>query len=447
MAVLASLMVYFVFVFLLLFNLNRVYREDLDSRLLSWRALWEYGGMESVIAHTTAEMQEYTRTPFLFLARNYTGETVSAIIPGGWESFGVLDREVTAKTIGTYSMLESKILPYGIMISGLRLEDDSVLLVGVSMANNHFFTGVLLRSYPLVFLVIVITSLGVGAFSAQKLLHPIVRLNKEIDLIIVTGELGRRLDVRGSGDQIDELVNRYNRLLDRVESLIKGMTDTLDAISHDLRTPLTRLRGHAELAINKGTETDRNDALSLVMEQTDQVNEILTAIMDMTESDQHISSSLMKRCNLDYLCGQVCEMYSFIAAEKSRKIRFHSGDSACLRGDPGQVCRIIGNLLDNAVKYSPEGGVIDVYTGRNRNEVWLKVFDEGPGIPDEEAGRIFDKLYRLDSSRNSPGLGLGLSVVKALVNAHNGRVGVKSLYGRGSCFEVFFPLFRENQLL
>ena len=430
-----------------MFNLDRVYREELDGRLLSLRAAWEYGGMESVIARTTAEMQEYMGAPFLFLARNYVGETVSAVIPGGWESFGVLDQQVTAETPGTYSTLESKILPYGIMISGLHLEDDSVLLVGVSMANNRLFIGVLLRSYPLVLLVIVITGLGVGAFSAQRLLHPIVHLNREIDLIIVTGELGRRLDVRGSGDQIDELMNRYNRLLDRVESLIKGMTDTLDAISHDLRTPLTRLRGHAELAINKGTETDRNDALSLVVEQTDQVNEILTAIMDMTKSDQHISSSLMKRCNLDYLCGQVCEMYSFIAAEKSRKIQFHSEGSVYLRGDPGQVCRIIGNLLDNAVKYSPEGGVIDVYTGRTSNEVWLKVFDEGPGIPDEEAGRIFDKLYRLDSSRNSPGLGLGLSVVKALVNAHNGRVGAKSLYGRGACFEVFFPLFRESQLL
>ncbi|RKX98350.1 MAG: two-component sensor histidine kinase, partial [Spirochaetes bacterium] len=293
---------------------------------------------------------------------------------------------------------------------------------------------------------IILAGVLVGIISSRRLLSPIVRLNQEIDHIIITGDLGRRLDSSGTGDQLDGLINRYNRLLDRVESLIGGMKDTLDAVAHDLRTPLTRLRGHAELALGKGDAEEYEEALATVVEQTDQAGALLSALMDIAEAEQGMLSLEGVSCNLSTLAAEVSDMYELIAEEKGQRLTLEAPNEVLLSGDPVRLRQILGNLVDNALKYSPEGSCIDIRCGFSDETSWAEIIDDGPGVPEEETERVFERLYRGDRSRGSRGLGLGLSMVKALVEAHSGSVEISKVEGRGASFKVVFPRISEENI-
>ncbi len=445
-AAVSSIVVYGLLLASLFIGFGDQDRAELDSRLLSYWAAWQYGGNDAVLDRASLDMKEYGGRPYLLMLDSSDGEMLGALIPGGWERFNLSDPELAELTPGTYKTLRDDGIPYALLVTGAVLDDGTRLFVGLSTENHQFLVRMYQRNYPWALAAIVIAGIFVGIISSRRLLSPIVRLNKEIDHIIITGELGRRLDSPGTGDQLDGLINRYNRLLDRVESLIDGMKDTLDAVAHDLRTPLTRLRGHAELALSKGNPDEYEDALAMVVEQTDQAGALLSALMDIAEAEQGMLPLEGVPCNLSTLAAEVCDMYELIAEDKGQTLNLKSPDSVPLTGDPVRLRQILGNLLDNAVKYSPEGSRIDIQCGCSDGLSWVEVTDDGPGVPEEERRKVFERLYRGDRSRGSRGLGLGLSMVKALVEAHNGRVEILTIKGRGACFRVSFSTISQHNL-
>ncbi len=418
-------------------------RTELDSRLLSYWAAWQYGGNDAVLERAAQDVKIHGGRPFLLKLYGPEGEMLGTLIPGGWEVFNLEDPGLAMLYPGTYMTLRDEKTPYALLVTGVRLDDGSRLLVGLSTENRQFLLRVYRTNYPLALAAIVLAGVVVGLISSRRLLEPIEKLNAEIDRIIITADLSRRLEEHGTGDQLDGLIGRYNRLLDRVESLIGGMRDTLDAVAHDLRTPLTRLRGHAELALSRADTDAYEDALALVVEQTDQAGALLEALMDIAEAEQGMLSLNRESCDLTLIASQVCDMYAFIAEEKKQVLTLHADGPVPLAGDPVRLRRIFGNLLDNAVKYGPEGGHVDVYCSLADKMAVLEVVDDGPGVPEAEAARIFDRLYRGDKSRNSRGLGLGLSMVKALVEAHGGSISVENDPERGARFRVVLPAAGE----
>ena len=414
-------------------------RAELDSRLLSYWAAWQYGGNDAVLNRASLDMKEYGGRPYLLMLDSQEGEMLGALIPGGWEQFNLKDPDLENLIPGSYTTLRAENMAYALLITGAIMDDGTRLFVGVSTENHQFLVRMYQRNYPWALGAIILAGALVGIISSRRLLSPIVRLNNEIDHIIITGDMGRRLDSPGTGDQLDGLITRYNRLLDRVESLIGGMKDTLDAVAHDLRTPLTRLRGHAELALRKGDTQEYEEALAMVVEQTDQAGALLSALMDIAEAEQGMLSLDGVPCNLSSLAAEVCDMYELIAEEKDQTLNLEASEDALLSGDPVRLRQILGNLVDNALKYSPEGSCIDIRCGSGNGISWIEVIDDGSGVPEEEISRVFERLYRGDRSRGSRGLGLGLSMVKALVVAHNGSVKITKAEGRGACFRVIFP--------
>jgi len=445
-AAVSSIVVYALLLASLFIGFGDQDRAELDSRLLSYWAAWQYGGNEAMLDRASLDMKEYGGRPYLLMLDSQDGEMLGALIPGGWEQFNLKDPELLTLAPGSYVSLRVESLPYALLITGAVLDDGTRLLVGLSTENHQFLVRMYQRNYPLALGAIVLAGILVGMISSRRLLSPIVRLNKEIDHIIITGDMGRRLESPGTGDQLDGLINRYNRLLDRVESLIGGMKDTLDAVAHDLRTPLTRLRGHAELALRNGNTGEYEEALAIVVEQTDQAGALLSALMDIAEAEQGMLSLEGVPCNLSTLAAEVCEMYELIAEEHNQSLSLVTPDSVPLSGDPVRLRQILGNLVDNALKYSPEGSCIDIHCGTDRGISWAEVIDDGPGVPEEEKDRVFERLYRGDRSRGSRGLGLGLSMVKALVEAHNGSVAIFRIEGRGSCFRVTFPVLSGENI-
>lgn len=415
-------------------------RMELDSRLLSYWAAWQYGGNSAVMERAGVDIQEHGSRPFLLSLDDPEGRMVGGVIPGGWERFNLNDPALDSLIPGRYETLKTDTVSYALRITGITLDDGSRILIGLSTENRQFLIRMYRRNFPWALGAIIAAGMVVGLVSSRRLLSPIVTLNSEIDRIIVTGELSHRLEGRGTGDQLDGLTDRYNRLLDRVEGLIGGMKDTLDAVAHDLRTPLTRLRGQAELALRSADVQEYEEALETVIEQTDQAGALLSALMDISEAEQGVLRLDSLPCDLSELAAEVSDMYGFIAEEKNQVIVLESGGSLPVTGDPVRLRQILGNLADNAVKYSPEGSRITIRCETRGDEAVVTVDDQGPGVPEAEHDRIFERLYRGDRSRGSRGLGLGLSMVKALVLAHEGSIGVASNPDGGARFSVRFPL-------
>jgi signal transduction histidine kinase len=253
--------------------------------------------------------------------------------------------------------------------------------------------------------------------------------------------------LEGSGDAIDELTSLFNTMLDKIEGLVTAMRGALDNVSHDLRTPLTRLRGTAEMALASPPPGDPaqqvdyyRELLADCVEESDRVLVMLNTLMDISEAESGTMQLRREPVALAGIVSRAVDLYRDVAEAKGVTLAAAAPADIVVTADRTRLEQVAANLIDNAVKYTPAGGRVDVEIERDADAAILRVRDTGPGIPTDEQLRIFDRLFRGDTSRAERGLGLGLSVVKAIVEAHAGTVEVQSEPGRGSTFTVRLPL-------
>jgi signal transduction histidine kinase len=280
-----------------------------------------------------------------------------------------------------------------------------------------------------------------GAFLALRALRPIRHLSIAARSIIDTARFESRVPDTKTGDELNELVILFNQMLEKIEHLIGGMRDALDNVAHDLRTPVTRLRGVAEQSLRSNAGADAcREALADCLEESDRVMAILNSLMDISEAETGTMKLAFEDVNLAELIHEVTGLYDHVADEAQVRMTTDVPPVLSLRADRTRLRQAVANLVDNAIKYTPSGGRVEIAATRAEREVHLSVRDNGIGIPADELPRIWDRLYRGDKSRSQRGLGLGLSLVKAVVQAHQGRVEASSDPGGGSVFSLSLPL-------
>jgi signal transduction histidine kinase len=332
--------------------------------------------------------------------------------------------------------------PTTIETASRRLADGTLVQVGKSTEARADLLARFRAALGIVTLLIVVTALTGGWIATQSAMSPIRRLTSAVNQIIRTGRTDTRVPLAGTGDALDELTSLFNTMLDKIEGLVTAMRGALDNVSHDLRTPLTRLRGTAEMALAAPPDAERcRDALAETIEEADRVLVMLTTLMDISEAESGVMKLDRAPVALVEIVERAVDLYRDVADAKGVTLAAAGGGAGgpTVTADRTRLEQVAANLIDNAIKYTTRGGRVEVEVGRDGGAAWLRVRDTGPGITPDELPRIWERLFRGDSSRAERGLGLGLSLVKAIVETHGGEVSVESEPGRGSTFIVTLP--------
>jgi signal transduction histidine kinase len=438
--ILSSLLLFGLAYFLISSSISKQDHEAIQLKLKKLSALFESGGMEFLEREITIEKKFEEKTPFFIRVAGQGNRTLLLIIPYQWAEF---DIKKLAKTISnthiTWTRLRGKKNKIVLKVASIRLSNDYVLQVGKNTEDRERILKHFREIFAAVMIPLILLGFTGGTFLAFRALRPIRHLITTIRSI-GTGRMAVRVPSPQTGDELEELVGLFNDMVEKIEALINGMRDSLDNVAHDLRTPMTRLRGFAEMALQPDQNVEAcQEALADCLEESERILKMLNTLMDISEAETGVMKLNREVVDISALVERVFDMYRHVAEEKGIDIYRTIPDGLCVTADPARMSQVIANSLDNAIKYTPHGGRIYIEANQLQQQIVIGVRDSGIGIPQEELPRIWDRLYRGDQSRSEKGLGLGLSLVRAIVHSHKGRVEVFSEPGKGSTFTIYLP--------
>ncbi|HMC77446.1 MAG TPA: HAMP domain-containing sensor histidine kinase [Vicinamibacterales bacterium] len=415
-------------------------QRDHDIIRATWREYatrYDLGGLAAI--QRAVQIEERTGSEEQLYVR-VIGRGADALFvrsPQTWNDYAVEDVDGNSGMAGALSHDRRAVLE----LASARLFDGTILQVG----KTNEIRLALLRKFQvvvgLVSLATLVVGIGGGLVLTRSTLQPIYDLIGVVQGIISTGRTETRVPARNAqGDAVDQLSALFNTMLDRINGLIGAMGESIDNVAHDLRTPVARLRGTAERALQSGDPSEAREALADCLEEADRILSTLNTLMDISEAETGVLQLRREPVALRALFGEVLELYEDVADGKKVAVALAPGDEVVVSGARDRLRQVFANLVDNAIKYTPAGGRVDVQVQQEPGAAIVTVTDTGTGIAAEHLPRIWERLYRADPSRSERGLGLGLSLVKAYVMAHGGQVDARSEPGRGSTFTVRLPL-------
>ena len=303
-----------------------------------------------------------------------------------------------------------------------RLSGDLHLLVGHDIRERTRVSALIRETLVWgIAAIIALTVIG-GLLMSRSLLRRIDAINRTSE-DIMAGDLSRRVPVTGRGDEFDQLAGNLNAMLDRIEHLLAGMKEVSDNIAHDLRSPLTRLRSRLEVTLMEPPDAAAyRGAIEQTIAEADALLKTFNALLSIAQAESGAPRRAFEAVDLAALLDDVVELYEPLVEEQGLRLQVAAREAASLQGDRHLLFQGLVNLLDNAIKFSPAEGRIAVSLSREGTHAVLSVGDEGPGIPEEARARVRDRFVRLESSRSTPGSGLGLSLVAAVARLHDGEL-------------------------
>jgi signal transduction histidine kinase len=394
--------------------------QEITREMHSLVAAYDRAGVDAV--NQSLIERAASERPFLYLLMTQDQKRISGSIaespvdnftgPATWTSFAVTD-QVQGRTV--------KHPARGLQ---QRLQGGEILFVGADVGADEAYVTKISNALQGAAALVVVLGLAGGVLMSRNVTRSMVGLTEVVDAVR-NGDLGARAQVRGTRDEFDELAAGVNEMLDRLERSMAGHRHAGDAIAHDLRSPLTRLRARLEVAyldVEAG-KGDPTQALAQALEDTDGVLKTFGAVLSIARLQAAGTAPDPVLFDPADLAANIAELYEPLCEDKGIDFAAEFAKDLQARGNREFLAQALANILDNAVKYTPPGGAIMLRVRRRSSgEIEFSVTDTGPGVPDGDRERVVERFVRLENSRNEPGAGLGLSLVAAVAEAHGGRL-------------------------
>jgi signal transduction histidine kinase len=317
----------------------------------------------------------------------------------------------------------------------VALPDGRRLLVGDDEERIEALDGAVLRGFGLAFVGVIILGVA-GGYALSGDVHRRLAAISGTAEAIIDGDLARRVPVRGSDDDLDRLALTFNRMLDRIATLMESLKQVSNDVAHDLRTPLTRLRQKLEAGL--AAPGDRNVALDGALADLDAILETFAALLRIAQIESGARRAAFRACDLAAIARTVTEAFAPSAEDACQSLSVTIDGSATVDGDAELLTQMLVNLVENALRHAGPQARIVVVVARGERSAVLSVTDDGPGVPAAERPRLFDRFYRLERSRSTPGSGLGLALVAAVAKLHGAEVELMDA-APGLTARVTFP--------
>jgi signal transduction histidine kinase len=419
-------------------------RAAVEQRAEIYARAYEHGGAFELRELLSSDTSPEARSLFVRLL-GPDGVAVFASVPSDWLEPHVETRLVpdgwggwSAREIHSVRIPRDAARDFA--VASRVLADGRLIQVARSTDNRAVLLAPLRTDFAWVGAVALLLSLTAGTFLAWRATRPLRQVAATARRILDEDDVGARVpDPAGSGE-LAVLARQLNTLLDRNAVHVRVLRETLDNLAHDLRTPLTRLRGTAELALaDGGNPADARSALASCVDETDRVLHLLELLLDVSAAEAGALSLRHEPMDMAVLANRAADLYREVAEQKRITVGVEASGAAPMEGDPVRIGQALSNLVDNALKYTPEEGRVVISIATEPGSVVVTVSDSGPGVPAGERDAVWRRLYRGDASRSQRGLGLGLTLVRAVAEAHGGSASVGEAPGGGALFQLRFP--------
>ncbi len=397
--------------------LDRETDQTITADVQSLIERWNQGGVPALILTIDNRLAENVDDNAIYLLVDPALERIAGNL-AAWPASVPLDRtwsELPIERAGIRSLAR---------VRRYTFPDGLHLLVGrdveVRAELRDLLTGALLWAL----LVVVILGLA-GAIIVRGLFRRALANVSTTAAAISAGDLSQRVRITGRGDEFDRLSETINEMLERISRLMDGVRQVSNAIAHDLRTPITRARARLEdAALHAKSEADLQAAIERAIADLDGIVAVFQALLRIAEIEAGARRSAFAPFDAVPLLADLVDLYSAVAEEKGISLLLESPDQLPFFGDRELIQQAIANLLDNALKFSPPGGMVRLSAENAGRMIVISVADRGPGIPADDRGRAMERFYRGEAARNTPGAGLGLALVQAIAQLHAGSLSL-----------------------
>ena len=420
--------------------------QRIDQLLLSevkeFKELYQAQGVETLGAEFSREAEIDGTDRIFFRLLSSDRKELAASDLQAWQGI-VINRSSMTHITKEHVAFDSMTLsgrPAEVRVVYAKAGDDAILQIGYMPEEEEKFLEEYQQVAGMAILIGVVLAATIGWFMARGALVGVEQV-RQTAISIGEGDLSRRVIVKKTGDEIDHLAETFNTMLDRIHALVTELKEVTNNIAHDLRSPITRIRGVAETALTgKETIETYREMTGIVIEESDRLVGIINTMLQIAEADSGLVRLTRNRVNLVQLVQDAYELFQPVAEDQGIMLKV----SLPLKPlnivvDSGRLQRVMANVIDNAVKYTPRGGTILLSATEEASHAVLTVADTGMGITEEDLTHIFERFYRGDRSRTTPGNGLGLCLARAFVRAHGGDISVDSSLEQGTTVTILLP--------
>jgi heavy metal sensor kinase len=331
--------------------------------------------------------------------------------------------------------------PHRVRIFFQELGDGHLLQFGKILTDDEHLLQDFRRMFYLSFAVMLLAGILFGFYLAKNALSGIQRVRRGADQMS-RGDLSQRIALNGGSEEIRNLTHSFNRMQDRIQSLISELQNVTNNVAHDLRSPVTRMRGLAETTLTGGQNLEEyRDMAGAVVEECDRLVGMINIMLEIAETDAGLRPLAHAPVDMNEMVLDVAELYSSVANDKGIALTTKVPEGPLIvPGDRRCLQRALANLLDNAIKFTQQDGEVEVSAFAENRSIIVTITDNGPGIPADDLSRIYDRFFRGDQSRSSPGNGLGLSLVQSIIHAHGGEISVRNVANQGTRAKLSIPI-------